>query len=76
MLMIITTFACGVLVLGMIGLNNTASVVVLGTLYGYFSGMCEYSLSRFTSLCFIIAKDIALMVPLMTVLTSELSELG
>lgn len=59
MLMIITTFACGVLILSMIGLSNVASVVVLGVLYGYFSGMY-----------------ISLMVPLMAVLTSELSELG
>ena len=41
-LMIITTFAFGVLILAMIGLSSLASVVVLGVLYGYFSGICEH----------------------------------
>ncbi|KAG1820098.1 major facilitator superfamily domain-containing protein [Suillus variegatus] len=31
--------SCGVLILGMIGLRNLASVIVLGVLYGYFSGL-------------------------------------
>ncbi|KAG1768754.1 major facilitator superfamily domain-containing protein [Suillus placidus] len=38
-LVIISSFSCGVLILGIIGLSNLASVVVLGVLYGYFSGL-------------------------------------
>ncbi|KAL4077036.1 major facilitator superfamily domain-containing protein [Scleroderma yunnanense] len=57
--MTIATFACGVLILGMTGLGSIVSVVILGVLYGYFSGIY-----------------IALMVPLMTILTPDLSQLG
>lgn len=35
-LMTVSTAACGILVLGMIGLNHVPMVVVLGTIYGYF----------------------------------------
>ncbi|KAG1887485.1 major facilitator superfamily domain-containing protein [Suillus fuscotomentosus] len=38
-LTIVASTSCGVLILGMIGLSNLASVVVLGMLYGYFSGL-------------------------------------
>ncbi|OJA21406.1 hypothetical protein AZE42_01920, partial [Rhizopogon vesiculosus] len=38
-LTIIGTFSCGVIILGMIGLNSLASVVVLGVFYGYFAGL-------------------------------------
>ncbi|KAG1789782.1 major facilitator superfamily domain-containing protein [Suillus plorans] len=38
-LMIFATFSCGVLIFGMIGLSNLASVVVLGMVYGYISGL-------------------------------------
>ncbi|KAG2133321.1 major facilitator superfamily domain-containing protein [Suillus clintonianus] len=38
-LIIITSISCGVLILGMIGLSSLASVIVLGVLYGYFSGL-------------------------------------
>ena len=40
-LMIVSTAACVILVLGMIALNHVPMVVVLGTIYGYFSGMCQ-----------------------------------
>ncbi|KAG6335198.1 hypothetical protein ID866_3892, partial [Astraeus odoratus] len=59
MLMIFATFACGILILGMIKLGSLTSVVILGIIYGYFSGMY-----------------IALMAPLMAVLTSDTSQLG
>ncbi|KAG2118699.1 major facilitator superfamily domain-containing protein [Suillus discolor] len=38
-LTIVASISCGVLILGMIGLNNLASVIVLGMLYGYLSGL-------------------------------------
>ncbi|KAG9311904.1 major facilitator superfamily domain-containing protein [Chiua virens] len=38
-LTIITTFVCAILIIGMIWLGSAASVVVLGLLYGFFSGM-------------------------------------
>ncbi|KAG1727502.1 major facilitator superfamily domain-containing protein [Suillus lakei] len=38
-LIIISTMLCGVLILGMIGLSSLTSVVVLGVLYGYSSGL-------------------------------------
>jgi hypothetical protein len=40
-LTIAATLASGILILGMIGLNSLASVVVLGVIYGYFSGVCK-----------------------------------
>ena len=41
-LMIIVTAVCGILILGMIGLDGIPTVVVLGTIYGYFSGICQF----------------------------------
>ncbi|KIJ69000.1 hypothetical protein HYDPIDRAFT_80918 [Hydnomerulius pinastri MD-312] len=38
-LMIISTFLCSVLILGMIGLSSLASVIVIGIIYGYFAGV-------------------------------------
>lgn len=38
-LTIMASISCGALILGMIGLSSLASVVVLGVLYGYFSGL-------------------------------------
>ncbi|KIJ63071.1 hypothetical protein HYDPIDRAFT_93254 [Hydnomerulius pinastri MD-312] len=58
-LTIITTIVCAVLIVGMIWLGTVASVVVLGILYGLFSGI-----------------NIAMMAPLMAVLTSNPTELG
>ncbi|KAG1840778.1 major facilitator superfamily domain-containing protein [Suillus tomentosus] len=40
-LMIMSSFSCGVLIFGMIGLSSLASVVVLGVVYGYVSGVCN-----------------------------------
>ncbi|KAG8217834.1 major facilitator superfamily domain-containing protein [Butyriboletus roseoflavus] len=57
--MIISTAGCGILILGMIGLSSAPTVVMLGTVYGYFAGVY-----------------IALLSPLMTLLTTDLSELG
>lgn len=37
-----SSFSCGVLIFGMIGLSSLASVVVLGVVYGYVSGVCKY----------------------------------
>ncbi|KAH7889302.1 major facilitator superfamily domain-containing protein [Phlebopus sp. FC_14] len=54
-----STFACGVLILGMIGLSSVTSVIVLGVIYGYFAGVY-----------------IALMAPLIAVLTTNHAELG
>ncbi|KAI0780298.1 MFS general substrate transporter, partial [Fomes fomentarius] len=34
-----SSFACAVLILGMIGLRTVTSVVVIGTIYGFFSGV-------------------------------------
>jgi len=58
-LIVVATIACGVIILGMIGLNSLASVVALGICYGYFAGMY-----------------IAMLAPLMAILTSDISELG
>ncbi|OAX33541.1 MFS general substrate transporter [Rhizopogon vinicolor AM-OR11-026] len=38
-LIVIATFSCGVIILGMIGLNSLVSVVVFGVFYGYFAGL-------------------------------------
>jgi hypothetical protein len=40
-LMIMTTAVCGILILGMIGLDRIPTVVAIGTIYGYFSGVCQ-----------------------------------
>jgi len=47
--MIITMAACGILTLGMIGLDGVPTVVVIGTIYGYFAGVCEPPLCHFIS---------------------------
>ncbi|KAG1767668.1 major facilitator superfamily domain-containing protein [Suillus occidentalis] len=57
--MIASTVACSAVIISMITLSDVASVVAIGLLYGYFSGI-------FT----------ALWVPLVTVFTPDLSELG
>lgn len=42
--MVTAAAGCGsVLILGMIGLSNVASVVVLAILYGYCGGVCQSS---------------------------------
>ncbi|KAG2058332.1 MFS general substrate transporter [Suillus hirtellus] len=56
---IVSTLACSAIIISMIALGDMVSVVLLGLVYGYFSGVY-----------------IALIVPLMTVLTPDLSELG
>ena len=34
-------FVCSVMIFGMIGLGSVASVVIIGIIYGFFSGICE-----------------------------------
>ncbi|KAG2152565.1 MFS general substrate transporter [Suillus bovinus] len=58
-LTIVSTAACGVVIISMIALSNISSVVVIGIAYGYFSGVY-----------------IALWVPMVGMLTPDLSELG
>ncbi|KAG2039748.1 major facilitator superfamily domain-containing protein [Suillus americanus] len=38
-LTVISAISCGLIILGTIGLSSLASVVILGVLYGYFSGV-------------------------------------
>ena len=40
-LVIMSTAACGILILGMIGLDRIPTVVVLGLIYGYPAGVCQ-----------------------------------
>ena len=74
---IISVAMCGILILGMIGMANIPSVVVIGTIYGYFAGVCQFS-SLFQ--CLTVEPnhlaDIATLSPLIALLTSNLSELG
>ncbi|OAX32778.1 MFS general substrate transporter [Rhizopogon vinicolor AM-OR11-026] len=56
---ILSTATCSALLISMIALHDIASVVVMGVMYGYFSGVY-----------------IALVVPLIAVMTPDLSELG
>jgi hypothetical protein len=37
----VAAILCSVLIFGMIGLSSLASVVVLGVIYGYLSGMSK-----------------------------------
>jgi hypothetical protein len=39
---IVTTIVCGILIIGMIWLGTVASVILLGILYGFFSGISKY----------------------------------
>ena len=39
-MLILTSFACTVLMFGMLGVNSTGSVAAFGALYGLFSGAC------------------------------------
>ena len=79
-LMIIATAACGILILGMIALDRIPTIVVLGTMYGYFAGV-----RQLLFFSYVVGSgteqgcprvDIALLAPLMAFLTSDLSELG
>ncbi|KAJ7246927.1 MFS general substrate transporter [Mycena rebaudengoi] len=58
--MITVALGCGaILILGMIGVQSVASVVIIGVLYGFFAGCI-----------------VALMGPLLAILTEDMSELG
>ena len=76
-LVIISTAMCSILILSMMGLNRIPTVVVLGTIYGYVSGICQYISP---SVVWVdrteILADVALLSPLIAHLTSDLSELG
>lgn len=39
---IMTTIVSGILIIGMIWLGSVASVILLGILYGFFSGISKY----------------------------------
>ena len=61
----------------MIALGNVASVVVIGILYGFFSGACEYRTIRLLSPKLICPpKDISMLGPVLAALTDNMSELG
>ena len=47
-LSITTTVICAILIIGMIWLGSVASVVVLGVLYGLFSGISGCCISALT----------------------------
>jgi len=38
-LTVISAISCGLIILGTVGLSNPASVIIIGVLYGYFSGV-------------------------------------
>lgn len=40
-LLIISTFCCAVLILSMIALKTLASVIAIGVIFGFLSGVCE-----------------------------------
>ena len=42
-IVIVSASCCAVVILGMIGLSDAASVVAIAVLYGLFSGICEFS---------------------------------
>ena len=73
----ISAFICAALILSMIALGNVASVVVIGILYGFFSGACEYRTIRLLSPKLICPpKDISMLGPVLAALTDNMSELG
>lgn len=41
-LVIISAVACSALIISMIALSDIASVIVIGILHGYFSGICMF----------------------------------
>lgn len=43
-LTIISTVACSALIISMIALSDIANAIVLGVLYGYFYGVCMFSI--------------------------------
>ncbi|KAG2122861.1 major facilitator superfamily domain-containing protein [Suillus cothurnatus] len=40
-LTVISAISCGLIIFGTVGLSSLTSVVILGILYGYFSGVCN-----------------------------------
>ena len=40
-LTLVSTIICSALSVSMIALSNTASVIVISVIYGYFSGVCR-----------------------------------
>lgn len=77
-MMAISTGCCSVLIFAMIGLKSVVSVVIIGVLYGFFAGSCEFIFKGVDS----DPHDVSLRVvvsltaPLMAVLTDDMSELG
>jgi hypothetical protein len=69
---------CGaVFILGMIGLSNIPSVVVLAILYGFCAGVCELIHGWETDSVFNFGfLVITTMAPLVAILTEDLTELG
>ena len=72
---IMTVMVCAILIIGMIWLGSVASVVVLGVMYGLFSGLSRSALSSTCAGDTEPSIDIAMM-PAMLGLTSDPAELG
>jgi hypothetical protein len=60
----------------MIGLRSVASVVLIGFSYGYFGGVCACGLYRLSDSYQISIPGITMMVPLISLLTPDISDLG
>lgn len=69
---------CGaVLILAMIGIGNIASVVVIGVLYGFCAGACEFlSMDTLVLMRLNAITVVTLMGPLTAILTDDMGELG
>jgi hypothetical protein len=76
-LVIVATFSCALLIFGMIGLSNQASVVALGVVYGYFAGICKYfSSGPVKSFTWLTCTGAAMAAPLFAMFTPDVSEIG
>jgi hypothetical protein len=75
-LTIVSAVACSALIISMVALSDIANVTILSVIYGYFSGVCMSHTAIVVHFCALTIKDVSLLVPLITFLTPDLSELG
>lgn len=71
-------FAClgsALVILGMIGLDSAASVVLIAIFYGWFAGIGTSSRSNSAHVSQVLTV-LALMAPMLTILTEDMSQLG
>jgi hypothetical protein len=73
---IVSAVTCSALIISFIALSDILSVIVICVIYGYFYGVCMFHTGTVAISLLLTIQVVALSVPLITVLTPDLSELG